>query len=187
MLQNLAHSTTGARELSRYATFLLGERLPEATHLNLRQARAVNLPLLQFLSHLDEEALNALTQESLKNYFMQLQEGTLLVEADRAIREWKADKLPGIPREKIELSDIVLNYSLRKRLLLELLPAFTSEVPVCVAIALQLEQLYAQLQQNAFQAYVDIQHETLKSYQEELQAANEELTEQQEELATASE
>jgi PAS domain S-box-containing protein len=187
MLQNLTHSATGARELSRYATFLLGAKLTEATQLNLRQARAVNLPLLQFFAHLDEEALNALTRESLKNYFLQLQEGTLLVEADRAIAEWKADKLPGIPREKIELSDIVLNYSLRKRLLLELLPAFTTEVSVCVAIALQLEQLYAQLQQNAFQAYVDIQHETLKSYQEELQAANEELTEQQEELATAGE
>jgi PAS domain S-box-containing protein len=187
MLQNLTHSATGERELSRYATFLLREKLPEATQLNLHQARAVNLPLLQFFSHLDEEALNALTRESLKNYFQQLQEGTLLVEADRAIREWKADKLPGIPREKIELSDIVLNYSLRKRLLLELLPAFTTEVPVCVAIALELEQLYAHIQQNAFQAYVDIQHETLKLYQEELQTANEELAEQREELAAANE
>ncbi len=162
--------------------------------MNLLQARAVNLPLLGFFAHLDEEALNALTRESLKNYFLQLQEGTFLVEAERAIREWKADKLPGIPREKIELSDIVLNYSLRKRLLLELLPAFTTEVSVCVAIALHLEQLYAQLQQNAFQAYLDIQQEALTSYQEELQAANEELraaseelAAQREELATANE
>jgi PAS domain S-box-containing protein len=56
-----------------------------------------------------------------------------------------------------------------------------------VAVALELEQLYAQLQQNAFQAYVDIQHETFKSYQEELQAANEELAEQREEIAAANE
>jgi PAS domain S-box-containing protein len=187
MLENITHSATGARELSRYATFLLKEKLPEATQLNLRLARAVDLPLLKFFLHLDEAALNALTRESLQHYFLQLQEGTLLVEADQGVREWKADKLPGIPREKIELSDIVLNYSLRKRVLLELLPAFTSEVPVCVAITLELEHLYAQLQQNAFQAYMDIQQENLKSYQEELQTANEELTEQREELAAASE
>jgi PAS domain S-box-containing protein len=187
MLPNLTHSTTGARELSRYAAFLLREKLDEATQLNLLQARVVNLPLLRFFAHLDEEALVALTRESLKNYFMQLQEGVLLIEADRAITGWKADKLPGIPREQIEPADIVLNYSLRKRLLIELLPTFSTDVTVCVAVALELEQLYAQLQQNAFQAYVDIQHETFKSYQEELQAANEELAEQREEIAAANE
>jgi hypothetical protein len=73
MLENITHSTIGARELSRYATFLLREKLPEATHMNLRQARAVNLPMLEFFSHLDEEALNALTRESLQHYFLQLQ------------------------------------------------------------------------------------------------------------------
>jgi PAS domain S-box-containing protein len=187
MLQNLTHPATGSVELARYAGFLLSEKLEAATHLNLQQARAVNLPMLKFFAHLDEEALMALTRESLRSYFLQLQEGTLLVEAERAIQEWRADKLPGIPREKIELSDIVFNYSLRKRLLIDLLTSFTTEATVCVAVAGELEELYAHIQQRAYQAYIDIHQETLKAYQEELQAANEELAEQREELAAANE
>jgi len=187
MLQNLTHPATGSVELARYAGFSLSEKLEAATHLNLQQARAVNLPMLKFFAHLDEEALMALARESLRTYFLQLQEGTLLVEAERAIQEWRADKLPGIPREKIELADIVLNYSLRKRLLIDLLTCFTTEATVCVAVAGELEELYAHIQQRAYQAYIDIQQETLKTYQEELQAANEELAEQREELAAANE
>ncbi len=187
MLQNLTQPTTGSAELARYAAFLLQEKLEEATRLHLAQARAVHLPLLKFFAHLDEEALTALTRESLKSYFGHLQAGTLPQEAAKAIGAWKADQLPGIPREQVEVADIVLNYSLRKRLLLELLPAFTTQVPVCVAIATELEGLYVHIQQYAYEAYADIQQHALKSYQEEFQAANEELAEQREEQAAANE
>ncbi len=187
MLRNLTQPTTGSAELARYAAFLLQEKLEEATRLNLAQARAANLPLLKFFAHLDEEALTALTRESLRSYFGHLQAGTLPEEAGKAIGAWKADQLPGIAREQIGLDDLVLNYSLRKRLLLELLPAFTTQVPVCVAIASELEGLYVHIQQYAYEAYADIQQHALKAYQEELQAANEELAGQREELAAANE
>jgi hypothetical protein len=50
----------------------------------------MNLPLLKFFAHLDDEALTALTRGSLRSYFGHLQAGTLLAEARKAIGAWKA-------------------------------------------------------------------------------------------------
>ncbi len=166
------------KKLKGYAAFIEKHLLLEASQKNLRLIRELDTPLLQQLAHLSEEALFNIVQTTLHAFLRQVQEDNALEGALHTLDLWRSGDFLNIPRENIEVTDIVLLYSARKRLLLSLLPHYTSSQQETIAIALELEDFYTYVEKNAFETYVDIHQEVLKEHQEELAAINEELKEQ---------
>jgi PAS domain S-box-containing protein len=152
-----------------FANYLLKNKLEEASIENIRLTRKFNLPLLELFAHLPEEELLRMTQHSLMMFFEQMTEGTALQRAMVEIDKWKADQVPGIPRQKVSVSDLVTSYSIRRQLFLHFLPEYTTDCKEIVSIMQEMEMFHIKLERYAFQAYVDI-------YSEELHKKNEFLS-----------
>jgi PAS domain S-box-containing protein len=177
-----------------YARFLLDHYLHELTAENLKLAQTYKLPLLQLFSHLSEEELYTLTKNSLQKFLHEVLEDQVLQRSYESIEQWKKNQLPGISREKVTGADLVLTYSIRKKLLYAFLERYTQDCSLIIAIAQELEDFYLNVQQFAFDTFLHIQqnelitvNEELKAHQEELQTLNEELKESQEEYEVVNE
>ncbi|WP_017731024.1 PAS domain-containing protein [Nafulsella turpanensis] len=167
-LRGPAQSPEGEPEISYQkleglATHVLTSQLDKATQLNLKIAQQSKLPLLKLFAHLTEAELFELSKKGVKDFFEQLASHTALQEAKKSFLEWKNGKQIGFSREAVQLNDIVLTYSIRKQVILQLLPGYTSDCLLIVAIMEELEQLHQQIEQWAFQVYLDIQQENLHS------------------------
>lgn len=151
------------KEFKKYTIFLLESPaiLQQLTNYYFLKVRKSEIPLLQFFSHLSTEEFKKTTDESILNFLRQVQEDKALAQALQSLENWKADNLPGIPKEKVAIHDIVKVYTLRKLLLLDFLPEYTTDVSLFAAITKELELFHSFIEERAFQTYVDIQQEAL--------------------------
>lgn len=155
-------STTSYFQYTRdFALFILNHKLREASIENLRLSQEAKLPLLELFSHLSADELLGLMQSSLSGFLQQIVDDTVLGKCIEALDNWKADLIPGVPKQKVEISDLVSGYSIRRQVFLHLLPSYTTDCGLVVNIATELEKFYIQLEKYAFQAFVAIQQEAL--------------------------
>jgi PAS domain S-box-containing protein len=166
------------KKLKNYSAYVAENLLHEASQENLRLIKEADVPLLRQLSHLPEESILGIVSTALSNFLQQVQNDSALEGAFQTLASWRAGNFLNIPRENIEVTDIVLLYSIRKRLLLAFIPRYTTSQQETIDLILELEDFYTHVERNAFQTYVDIHQEILKEHQEELAAINEELKEQ---------
>lgn len=181
-------------EFKDFAQYLLKNHLDDLSRENLKLTLSYKLPLLALFSHLTEEALFNLTRQSTQQFLEEVLNNQALPAAMSAIDKWKAGELPGIPAEKVQVSDLILSYSIRKQLYMKFLPFYTQDCTAFIAIINELEVFHIYLEQYAFDAYISIQQKelrksnsSLQEFQEELQASNEELQQSEEELAATNE
>jgi PAS domain-containing protein len=173
--------------LKRYGAFLLAHHLQEAAEVNIVLARQIELPILKSFSHLSEQEFLTLVKESLETFLHQLDKQTVLEDAKDALRKWRKDTLPVIPRSRVTATDLVQVYHVRKQLLLSFLNRFTNDVTEASAIAKELDLLFTQVEQFAFSLYVDLKKEEHRAVLAELQEKNHELATALEELQASEE
>src|SRR5690349_18432432 len=114
--------------LKAFAGFLQQNCMDELIAENFKLIRQANLPLLALLAHLSEQELQAMTRKSFDEYFSQIQNNRLIEATKANLDDWRADRLPGISKASVQLTDLVMGYSIRKRLMLKFIPRFTSNV-----------------------------------------------------------
>jgi PAS domain S-box-containing protein len=148
--------TDSVKGLKSYATFLLEQRLEEASIEYLAIVRDINVPLLQLFTHLSEEELLAFVKENLANFFSQLKEERFLEVSFDTLEKWKQNQLPGIPRQEVQAADLIFTYTARKRLFTKLLPAFTSDLETGIRILDELDSLFSHVQTRSIETYSDI-------------------------------
>jgi PAS domain S-box-containing protein len=173
--------------LKKLGAFLLAHHLQETAEVNIALARQAKLPLLELFAHLSEQQLLAVVKEGLEAFYKQLQQQTALEQAKENLRKWRKDTLPNVPRSGVATADLVLVYHVRKQLLLSFTDRYTRDVTVALAIARELDLLFAQVEQFAFGLYVDLKEEEHGAVLHELQEKNEELATALEELQAAEE
>ena len=144
-----------------FAAYILKDRLNEAAELNLKLSRELNLPLLDFFNKISEEELFAMSLQGQKDFFQQVINDTAFAKARQSLLLWKLDKLDGIRRDQIKVADLVLSYSIRKQVCMDLLPGYTSDPVQIIAIIQELEKFHQELERMAFQIYLEIQQEEL--------------------------
>ena len=154
-------STVDLSALKDFAVFILREKLNEVTSLNLRLSKELKLPLLGLFEHLTEEELFALFYKAQEEFFQQLINGKAFEVARQSLIAWKNNELEGVPRERVEISDLVLTYSIRKQVAHQLLPEYTTDCEKLIAIIQELENFHLELERQAFQVYMEIQQEEL--------------------------
>ncbi len=148
-------------KLKGFAAFVLEHKMDEAASLSLQISRASQIPLLNLFAHLTEEQLLEMVKKDLADFFEQLTKGEALQEAKNAVSRWKEGKTEGIGRDAVQISDFILGYSGRRQTILQLLPEYTSDCHLIVAIMKELETFYQALEQFALSIYMAIQQEQL--------------------------
>jgi PAS domain S-box-containing protein len=177
-----------ARErLSAFARWLRAERLDALNDAQTRLHVQLDIPLLRLFTHLGEDQLKEMGKAGLVKFLTDLEAGLALDVAAESLRQWEADELPGIPKESIEASDLVLVYVAQERAMLAFLPEFAKDVADALAIAGELRTFYAAAQDEAFKLFTRMRAEAAEreiAQSEELAAQSEELAAQGEELAS---
>jgi len=148
--------------LKPYASFLLNNYLDELTRENIKLTRELKLPLLDLFAHLSEEELFQLSRQGQETFLNEIIEGHPFESAMKSLWDWRDNKLPGISKDKISLTDLVLGYSSRKDLFSHFLPLYTNDIQKALAVVSSLEKLNRDIEKEAYKIYLDIQQEELK-------------------------
>lgn len=148
--------------LKPYASFLLNNHLDELTRENIRLSIESKIPLLDLFAHLSDEELFQMSRHGQETFLKEIIEGRAYDSAMQSLWAWKEDKLPGIPKEKIMLTDLVLAYSLRKDLFSHFLPYYTKDITIALGVMQSLEKFDREIEKEAYKIYLDIQQEELR-------------------------
>jgi PAS domain S-box-containing protein len=100
--------------LKEYAAFIQKNFLNEFIQEVLVNYKELNVPVLKLFSHLSDEEIYNISKQSLNALLEDFASGKGIKAAELNIENWKANKLPGISREDIKASDIVLINNARK-------------------------------------------------------------------------
>ncbi|MDB5099585.1 MAG: sensory transduction histidine kinase [Cyanobacteria bacterium RYN_339] len=173
--------------LRGFAAFLEREHLDELAAKNVALVRQFDIPLMRLFADLPPETLLQMTREGLARLLQAFQAGTAEALGLESLRKWEADELPGIPKDAIEPSDLVLANGAQKQAMLAFLARYDVDRETLTAVVLGLERHYQQAQDASFQLFTRLRREDAERHAEAQQTANEELTAQTEELTAQTE
>lgn len=158
-----------------FAAFIKKEYFEEYLTEYLSVVQSMNIPLMKLFSHLTYEQLREMTRQGVQNYLEGFEHGTALEQAAESLRKWETDELPGVPKNAIESSDLVLVYAAQKLTLNKFLTLYTDDVHTVATIVRELEEYYIQVQDQALQMLFRLQ----KATEEKLADKNRQLEEAQ--------
>jgi PAS domain S-box-containing protein len=147
------------KNLKTFAAFLKNEKLGEFTKENLEMLSKMDLPLLKQFSNIEPEEMFKRSMVSNEVFLTSLIDETALAKAAESLRQWENNLLPGISKNDIQPSDLVLMYAAQKKVILKLLVQHTNEASEIVLILTELEDYYATVQEGAVKLFFKLQKE----------------------------
>jgi PAS domain S-box-containing protein len=154
------------RTLKDFIKHLRENKLREVAIYNLNVIKGMDIPLIKLLQQkgvlksLDDEATIQMTVDSMSKSLLAIIEGTALQNAKISLQQWKEDKIPGIGKNEIQPSDLILVYAAQKKTYQHFLPDFASDTAEAMAILGELEDFQTEVQNDAIQMLFTIQKET---------------------------
>ncbi len=145
--------------LKDYARFVRNNKLEDFVSVELMNIHSLNIPLMQFFTHLNEDELRATLHESLLKLLIGIENETAISQVKISLESWKNNGVSGVPREAISLRDITLIYAAQKLSLQTFIPLFTHEVLVATKLINEIELYYKQVQELTLQMLEAIQQE----------------------------
>lgn len=142
-----------------FATFIKTNKLEQLALEELRIFRSNEIPLINLFANQTEEQLLKQIKESLNKFLTALETGTAVQVANEGFENWKNDKIPGIPKTAISLTDIILIYSGQKEALSNLIPEYTHDAATIIDIVRELNFYYKEVQKSAVTMLDQIQKE----------------------------
>ncbi len=167
--------------LAAYAKFLHDHHLDDVVEANLAIAGTMDIPLMRLFAHLSPAELHALSRQGLGEFLAGLAAGTALEAQARTLRAWEADELPGLPRDAIEPSDLVLVNAAQRAALIRLIPRYTADQATTLAIVEALDHFYQVIQERTFKLFTQLREQAAQRAAR-LEAEKEEIAVQIEEL-----
>src|SRR5688572_22961036 len=163
------------KALKKFAAYLLKESFEEYCNEYYKQVQTMDIPLMRLFAHLPANELKELAKVGVQKFLTDFKQGIALEQAEKALKLWETDTMPGIPKAAIHPSDLVLIYAAQKLTLNKYLLKYTSNCKEIVAIIKELEEYYMTIQNNAVQLLFKIQ----KDVEAALEKKNKQLEEAQ--------
>ncbi|HEX8549100.1 MAG TPA: PAS domain S-box protein [Cytophagaceae bacterium] len=157
--------------LKQYAGFLKENLLHEFTREVLANYKALDVPLLKMFSHLSDEEVYTIARQSLSTLLEQFADGEGVEAAEMGIRNWKEDKIPGISRQEIKASDIVLINNARKSAFLKFLFEFILDKNDAYPLLKEIEDYYTFTGGLAIEAFAQIKQDEIAKREKILREA----------------
>ena len=167
--------------MAEYATFLRARHLEDLAIENLRVAREMEVPILKQLAGLPDEVVHGLVRQGFDDFLGSVVEGVALAKFEETLRALEEDRLPGVARDAVEPSDLVLMGAAQRKVLVRFLPRFTSDQAVSLAVVEAIDDFYHAVQERTFKVFTRLR-EAAAHRAARLAAENEEITVQNEEL-----
>jgi PAS domain S-box-containing protein len=146
-----------------YAQFLLKnkELLEALAGKYFEKIRNSNIPMMRFLEHLPAGEHKKITDKNIESFLQHSLDNTAFEDAVVIVDQWKADNLFGVPKEEVEITDILTVTNFRKQLYIDFLDRYTQDLSLFRSIVSELDAFHMQFQKYAFDSYVAIHQEAL--------------------------
>jgi signal transduction histidine kinase len=140
--------------LAEFAAFLKAGHLDEVAADNMRRWRQLDLPLTRLFADVPDAELLPRFRSSLETFCDDLIAGRRFWRLREVLKLWEEDRLPGVPRDGIEPSDLVLANAAQREAIWAFIPRFTRDVDVAMRIVEELNGLIQAAKADAFEIFV---------------------------------
>ncbi|MDB5100863.1 MAG: Sensory transduction histidine kinase [Cyanobacteria bacterium RYN_339] len=181
--------------IKAYTDFLRQNHLPALAADNIGRLLALDTPLMRMFKHLGADQLQQMTEQGLDKFLAELGDGTALEVYAQTLVQWEADELPGLPRDAVEPSDMVLIMAAQERAIQHFISRYTTDAGKALELAGCLRDYFMAAQEQALHVFTRLREQAAQravvaeaerhaalQQAEELQAQAEELQAQTEEL-----
>jgi two-component system, chemotaxis family, CheB/CheR fusion protein len=162
-------------KLKDFVAFVKERYLVEHVKFYLYNIKQYDIPLIKLFSHLSDEQMFTMAMEGQIKFLDNFIQGRHYEEAAKSLKEWEEDRIPGIPKNAIHPSDLVYIYKAQKISLLSFLPKYTNSLEKGMYIALEMEDYFSTIQNDAVQLLFRLQKEAeekVKEHEQQLEEQN---------------
>jgi PAS domain S-box-containing protein len=145
-----------------FMAYLRANCLTEVAKENIRIIRKIDTPLLKLFENLSEEQFLEQSKTGLEKFLIDFEQGKALETARKNAKLWEEDKLPGISKNDIHISDLVRVYVAQKQAIMKFISEYTSDSSTTVAIIHGLEDYYMEAQEMTLQTFTKIHTEVVE-------------------------
>lgn len=147
--------------LQNYVTFLFDRYLDACIQENIQLLEKFNPSILASFQNLSEEEKQSYWGCSFKTFLSDIIEGKALTRNIATGNLWRKDALDMISKDQISGSDILIIYSTRKQVLINLLSSYTDNCEKMLDVVREIEIFFLQLEHHSIETYVEIQKELI--------------------------
>jgi PAS domain S-box-containing protein len=156
------------KTLVDYTKYLRESRLREFSEYYLTVVKELDIPIVKLviergiIKNLSDENTVVLTTASMDRFLLSLENGTALDNARKSLKLWEEGKIevPGIGKNDILPSDLILIYAAQKKAIVSFLPEYTSDIVEGISIVQEIESFYTSAKNEAVQMLFKIQKKT---------------------------
>lgn len=145
--------------LKAYAAFILDNCLDEFVRIHLQRVKEIELPLLKLFTAFTDEQLYTFSSSNTKEFLQSLAGGKAMESARQRNELWKANLLPNVPRNSIDVKDMAFTPHTRKYAFIRLLKEYTRDIDLYEAVIGELDMFYSLQQEMSLETFVAIQNE----------------------------
>ncbi len=158
-------------KLIDFLKFIQKNHIEEVARQSLKDSREMNLPILKLFAHVPDEVLIPQSIKGINDFVDSLVDGTYAEKQLASLKLWEEDKLPGIKKEDIEPTDLVLIYVIQKKGYFKFIPLYTKDSQLAIDIVMEMEALHLASQNVG----VNLLFKMRKDTEAQLELANKEL------------
>jgi PAS domain S-box-containing protein len=155
-------SPNDQNSLQRFAAYVRYNRISEFVEKEISLFLSMNLPLLKYIGHLNQEEKFEIVKRSGERFLLALEHNAYDALIVDNFSRWENNELKFISKQHISLQDILLINSAQKMALFQFIPEFTANPKEVVEIAANLESIY-----HKAQVYTVIMLEKLRKEEEQ--------------------
>lgn len=158
-------------KLIGFLKYIQVHHLQDVAKASLKEAKTMDLPLLKLFAHIPEEALLQQSVKGINDFVENLIDGTYQQKQIANLKLWEEDKLPGLSKDSIEPTDLVLAFVIQKRAYFKFIPEYTGDSQLAIDIVLEMEALHLSSQREG----ISLMFKLRKQAEAQLELANKEL------------
>ncbi|MDB5102173.1 MAG: sensor histidine kinase [Cyanobacteria bacterium RYN_339] len=140
--------------LAEFAAFLKAGLVEEIAADHLRRWRAMDLGITRLFQAVPDAELLPQFEASMHTFCDDMIAGRRIWRLREVLRLWEEDRLPNIPKEAIEHSDLALANLSQREAILAFVPRFTADVGEAIAIVNELNTLIQGAKAETFEIFV---------------------------------
>jgi len=154
------------KTLKDFANYLREKHLRDFTIYYLTVIKGMDIPIVKLviekglIKDLADENAIKMTMDSLAEFLLSLEDNTAIDKAKESLKIWEEDKVPGIGKNEILPSDIILLYAVQKKAIFHFLPDYVNDIVESIAIVQEVDSFYTYLQDEAIKTLFNIQKTT---------------------------
>jgi PAS domain S-box-containing protein len=153
--------------LPEYAGYLLRERLDDYAVALIRVYHELEPPLLRFYKSITDDERSLLSKNHATQFLRSLTENKIEAIIQSALKIWRQNNIPILPKEYIQVDDIKISGYATKKVLLNFINDFTNDASTTTAIISEIDFLIQEQETCLLKEFITTLHDRFERIQKD--------------------